>query len=203
MLFYFTFVMFFVIIRYHIKAFYYFKIMKKSMKKLVASLLALALFVGIFVGSTAFSPKSDGVVFINAKTAKGKEKSFQDIIGEFKGKVVYVDFWASWCPPCRNEMPFSKQLHEQFKDNKDVVFLYITFDRTEEAWKNGIEKMEIQGHHWYPSDVQKADINNKYQVAGIPRYMLVDKTGVVVNTDASRPSSGQVIATNISDLLKK
>jgi hypothetical protein len=51
--------------------------------------------------------------------------------------------------------------------------------------------------------VQKADINNKYQVAGIPRYMLVDKTGVVVNADASRPSSGQVIATNISDLLKK
>lgn len=167
------------------------------MKKIFALVTVLILSIGL----SSFSPKTDGVVFINAKNTKGQEKSFQDILKEFKGKVVYVDFWASWCPPCRGEMPFSKQLHEQFKGNKDVVFLYITFDRTEEAWKNGIEKMEIQGHHWYPSEVQRVDINNKYAVSGIPRYMLVDKKGVVVNDNASRPSSGQEIAKSIQALL--
>jgi thiol-disulfide isomerase/thioredoxin len=167
------------------------------MKKIVALMFVFVMFMGL----SAFTPKTEGVVFVKATHKNGKEKSFQDIIGEFKGKVVYVDFWASWCPPCRGEMPFSKQLHEKYKDNKDVVFLYITFDRTEEAWKNGIEKMEIQGHHWYPSETQKADINAKYQVSGIPRYMLVDKKGKVVNDNASRPSSGEVIAASIKALL--
>jgi thiol-disulfide isomerase/thioredoxin len=167
------------------------------MKKIVSLILVFTLFVGL----SAFNPKTDGVIFVAAKNAKGKEKSFQEIIGEFKGKVVYVDFWASWCPPCRGEMPHSKNLHEQFKGNKDVVFLYITFDRTEEAWKNGIEKMDIKGHHWYPSQTQQYDINAKFQVTGIPRYMLVDKKGNVVNDNAPRPSSGDVIATSIKALL--
>jgi thiol-disulfide isomerase/thioredoxin len=151
------------------------------------------LFLFIFsLSLLSFRPLSDGAVFVNAKDAKGKEKTFEDVIKEFKGKVVYVDFWASWCPPCRGEMPHSQQLHQQFKDNSNVVFLYITLDRTEDAWKNGIQKMDIKGYHWYPSEVQRQNFGQKFQVTGIPRYMLIDKKGNVVNDNAQRPSSGSV-----------
>ncbi len=162
------------------------------MKKL--SVLFVFLLSGLCLSS--FLPVSTtdegGVVFISAKDKKGKEKSFDEIVKEFKGKVVYVDFWASWCPPCRGEMPHSKQLHEQFKDNKNVVFLYITLDRTEDAWKNGIQKMDIRGYHWYPSEIQRQDFMTRFGISGIPRYMLIDKKGTVVNADASRPSSGTI-----------
>jgi thiol-disulfide isomerase/thioredoxin len=160
---------------------------------------ALLLFVAF--SFTAAAPQDSGIVFIEPKKKNGQEKNFDEVIKEFKGKVVYVDFWASWCPPCRGEMPYSKQLHDTFKGNDNVVFLYITFDRTENAWKNGITNMAIEGYHWYPSETQRMDINAKYQVSGIPRYMLIDKTGKVVNTDALRPSSGKGIADAIKALL--
>jgi thiol-disulfide isomerase/thioredoxin len=162
----------------------------------------LVLFFALTLSFSAFKSEklSDDVLFVNSKDAKGKEKTFDEVVKEFKGKVVYVDFWASWCPPCRGEMPHSKALHEQFKDNKNVVFLYITFDRTEEAWKNGIDKMAIKGYHWYPSEKQRQDIVQKFGVSGIPRYMLIDKKGSIVNQDANRPSSGK-IPDNINALL--
>ncbi|WP_375559846.1 TlpA family protein disulfide reductase [Bernardetia sp. OM2101] len=130
-------------------------------------------------------------VFLEQNNADGSVKMFEDVLAEYKGKVIYVDFWASWCPPCRAEMPSSQKLHSQF-EGKDVVFLYVSFDRAAAAWKNGIEKMDIQGVHFYPAADANQAVSSKYGITGIPRYMLVDKTGKVVNQDAPRPSSMQI-----------
>ena len=128
------------------------------------------------------------IVYLDGKKKDGTDKSFKDIISEFKGNVVYVDFWATWCGPCRMQFPYAKEVHKQL-EGKKVVFLYVSFDRSEAAWKKGVEDMQLQGYHLFPNDNQKSMINNEFQVSSIPRYMLIDKKGNVVNADAKRPST--------------
>jgi len=189
------------------------------MEKLHLKTLAVVL-MGLFIGITLTSavskvqpmanektdqktkekPQTEGIHFINPINKDGSEKLFTDVISQFKGKVVYIDFWASWCPPCRQQMPYSANLHREY-EGKDVVFLYVSFDRSEAAWKKGIEKYNIQGYHILPQQKLGMDINSKYQVTGIPRYMLVDKNGKVVNTDAPRPVQKQQLVTQIDKLL--
>ena len=156
--------------------------------------------------STTTEAKEPEKIFVDQTNADGSVKMFEDVLAEYEGKVIYVDFWASWCPPCRGEMPSSQKLHSQF-EGKDVVFLYVSFDRgqtreeKEAAWKNGIEKLDIKGVHFLPADDANQAVSTQYGISGIPRYMLVDKTGKVVNPDAPRPSSGQVIAGLINQYL--
>ncbi len=173
------------------------------------SVILLGLFVGITLSSAMLritpqssdaKPQSEGVHFINPKKQDGSDKLFNDVIKEFKGKVVYVDFWASWCPPCRQQMPHAKTMHQDYA-KKEVVFLYISFDRSDDAWKKGIEKFGIQGHHIMPGTALGNDINTKFQVTGIPRYLIIDKNGKVVDADAPRPSQTQDLKSKIDALL--
>jgi thiol-disulfide isomerase/thioredoxin len=124
-------------------------------------------------------------------------------IDDFKGKVVYIDFWASWCGPCRAEMPSSKQLHAMFsaKQQKEIVFLYISIDATEDAWKKGVEQLGIEGKQGISPGNWNSEIAKYFQINGIPRYMLMDKKGNIVDFNAKRPSSGQEIYNDIIRLL--
>ena len=117
-------------------------------------------------------------------------------LDEFKGKVVYVDVWASWCGPCRAEFPFSKQLHDRLTDKqkKDIVFLYLSIDEKEETWKNALKTLQLFGEQgWSPRAAQY------YGIPSIPRYMLINKKGDIVDPNAKRPSSGDAI---LQDMLK-
>src|ERR1039458_1509786 len=70
------------------------------------------------------------------KDIKGRLVSLSD----FKGKFVVIDFWASWCIPCREEMPATQKLASDLGDRSELVFLYISFDEDEQAWKNAVKK---------------------------------------------------------------
>jgi thiol-disulfide isomerase/thioredoxin len=144
--------------------------------------------------------KDGKIVFVSPKRADGKIKTFEEIIGEFKGKVVYVDFWATWCGPCRMEMPNSAQIHQAL-EGKEVVFLYISFDYSEDKWKKGVESLKIEGYHFYPNDDQRIEIDSKFQVTSIPRYMIFDRAGKLRDANAIRPSSGQALIQRLSSLL--
>lgn len=115
----------------------------------------------------------------------GKKVSLSD----FKGKIVYIDFWASWCGPCRAMMPASKQLHEQLteKEKKEIVFLYISIDANQEAWKKGINDMQIQGVNVISPGNWQSKACSYFQIQGIPRYMIMNKKGDIVVFDAKRP----------------
>jgi thiol-disulfide isomerase/thioredoxin len=106
------------------------------------------------------------------------DKLFDKIISKYKGKVILVDFWATWCAPCRSGIKKMIPLKEELKD-KDVVFLYIT-DQTspEKTYNNMIP--EIKGEHYRVTTDEWNYLKIKFNISGIPHYSLIDKMGNLV-----------------------
>ena len=138
------------------------------------------------------APNFEGV------TPEGKKISLADL----KGKIVYVDVWATWCVPCVEEIPYSKKIRKEFEQNKEVVFAYVSTDRDKTAWKNYLRKdPAFKGTHINLSEKGADFIYKSYKMAGIPAFMLIDQMGNIVSVKASPPSSGEV-AEEIRKLLK-
>ncbi|MCI4670642.1 MAG: TlpA family protein disulfide reductase [Bacteroidia bacterium] len=133
---------------------------------------------------------------IELKDENGKEVSLED----FKGKVIYLDFWASWCGPCRREMPYARKLQQDFK-GKDVVFLYVSVDDSEEAWRKAMEEEKLDGIHLWAGGFRKS-VPESYLVKSIPNYFLIDKNGVIVNNNPPRPS-GPTLSEEIKAYLEE
>lgn len=129
-------------------------------------------------------------------TLEGKEVSLSD----YEGKVVYVDFWASWCGPCRREMPHSEKIKKHFK-GKDVVFLNVSVDRNEKAWKNMVKQLNVGGVNAIATGDELGRAAYSYQLSGIPAFVLIDKNGKVVFTRAKRPSTNMALIADIEKLL--
>lgn len=116
-----------------------------------------------------------------------------DLIGNLSGKVVYIDIWASWCDPCRREMPASLALHDAYSE-KGVEFVYIANNDSEEKWREaitqtGLDRME---HVYLVLNPRDNTWTETLHVNTIPRYMIYDATGILVNANAPRPSSSGI-----------
>jgi thiol-disulfide isomerase/thioredoxin len=127
-------------------------------------------------------------------------QSLESIVKENEGKVVLVDFWASWCKPCRKEMKHVAKLHEKYKD---VVFVYISMDIEKDKWEAAAEKEGIKDekYSYMSATIRKSPNLPPLNVTAIPRYILFDKEGKLVNMDAPRPSDGKKLAKEIEKYL--
>ena len=123
------------------------------------------------------------------ETLDGKQVS----LSHLKGKVVYIDIWATWCGPCRAEFPWAKELKKRFEGNNEVVFLYASVDEDSKAWGKFLKTTNSpEGTHIRLSPIEQRKITEGYQCGGgVPKYFLIDKQGKIVSTLAPRPSSGK------------
>lgn len=132
--------------------------------------------------------------FVNYDNYKGGKTSLDDL----KGKYLYIDIWATWCRPCLNEIPALKNLEKQFH-GKNIEFVSISIDQASdyEKWKNMIKEKELTGIQLFATPNEMSFIEN-YQVEGIPRFIIIDAQGNIVNSNAPRPSDG-----NLANLLNR
>jgi thiol-disulfide isomerase/thioredoxin len=110
----------------------------------------------------------------------------------FKGKYVYIDIWATWCGPCRKELPFLEELQETYKKSDKIVFLSISIDQDHGAWRKMVTEKQMKGVQLLADQAWQSSIVRDYKISGIPRFLLIDPEGNIVSANAPRPSSERI-----------
>lgn len=129
-------------------------------------------------------------VFVDYENNAGGTTSLADL----KGKYVYIDVWATWCGPCKAEIPFLKKVEEKYHDkNIEFVSLSIDVKKDHAAWKQMIIDKELGGIQLMADNDWKSKFVTDYGIQGIPRFILVDPAGNIVNSDAPRPSDTKLV----------
>ena len=120
---------------------------------------------------------------------------------KYKTKVIFIDFWAPWCKPCMAEIPFAQELKKQY-EKEDVVFVYLGTNCKKENWELTIKEKNIKGEHFLLTDKQTKELNDIFDIRGIPHYVLLGKNGKVISKFSPRPSSGEELTSLIDKNLK-
>lgn len=120
---------------------------------------------------------------------------FQDIEGrlhsmtELLGKWVYVDIWATWCVPCKAEIPSLKALEEKYKKS-NVVFVSISIDKNHATWKRFVKDKQLGGLQLWAGDW--SELPSEMELGSVPRFLLIDPRGNWFDSNAPRPSSTEI-----------
>lgn len=174
------------------------------MRKMILS-LALILGMGLSASAATFAASVSEVPATELKTGDASpEFSYQDINGKtvtlenLKGKIVYIDVWATWCPPCRAELPALKQLEEKY--GKDMYFVSISCDQDKSKWEAMVKEKDLKGIQLHIGTDRS--FMQAYSITGIPRFILLDEGGKIISSDMTRPSNPETAKT-LETLLKK
>ncbi len=120
-------------------------------------------------------------------------------LADFKGKVVYIDLWASWCAPCREAMPAYKKLYEKHKDNEKIAFLGIAVSDGEKEWRQALKE---ENPNWIQLRDNDGTIARSYVANAIPKYIIIDKEGKIVSFNAPGPEDPNTEKLLLSELAK-
>ena len=131
--------------------------------------------------------KSDKLILT---TIKNDTTTFSNVLKKNKGKWLYVDFWASWCIPCRETMPASVKLNEELK-NENIAFIYIGLNDNKENWKNALQSNGIStSQNYFTENGNISKVVEELGINTIPHYIIYNPMGELVNGYANRPGKG-------------
>lgn len=162
-------------------------------------LMKLGLFNPNLENSTLATKAEDGTkepanYTMNLLDQKGKKVSLEDL----KGKVVFINFWATWCGPCIAEMPSIQKLHDKFKDNPDVVFVLLEAEGNKAKATKFMEKRKLNLPLYYPA----GDFPTEFFRGSLPTTVILDKQGNIAHiTEGMADYSGQDIVDFMNKVL--
>ena len=127
--------------------------------------------------------------FVNYENYDGGSTSLDDL----KGKYAYLDIWATWCGPCKVEIPFLKEIEKEF-EGKNIAFVSISIDKKEayDKWKQMIVERDLTGIQLIADSDWESQFLKEYGIEAIPRFILIDDKGNVVDANAPRPSNPEL-----------
>jgi len=149
--------------------------------------------------------KALDISYFDPETNEEKEIAgdfWKELKRKYQGKVVFVDIWATWCGPCRGEIPHAIELHEYFK-GKEIAFVNLCLASTKGEWEKMIKNSNINGDNYFFSKPQTQLLRDKLQFEGYPTYLIIDKQGNLVNKNAPRPSSKERIKKLLNEWIEK
>ncbi|TCD08261.1 TlpA family protein disulfide reductase [Pedobacter frigidisoli] len=131
-----------------------------------------------------------------SKNAIAPDFSISDVTGklvnlsDFKGKVVAIDVWATWCIPCMHSLPYFLKLRDKYKDNPNVVFVSISTDnsKSKDKWLSFLKSKDMNGVELHAGDEKSSAFEKAYNITGIPRYILIDREGKIIEDHAPQAS---------------
>lgn len=112
-------------------------------------------------------------------------------LDQFKGKYVFIDCWASWCSPCRAEIPHLKKLEEKFKE-RNIVFVGISSDNNKGKWLEALASLDLHGIQLLDNDTMLT-FSNFFKVTSIPRFILLNPEGRIERCVMTRPSDPETL----------
>lgn len=128
--------------------------------------------------------------FVNYENYHGGTSSLDD----YKGKYVFIDFWATWCGPCLKQIPHLKKIEEKYH-NHNIVFIGISTDKQKDKskWREYVEKYEMGGEQLLTDKSSYSDFYQDYGIKSIPRFILIDPNGNIVSSESPYPSDPKLI----------
>ncbi len=138
--------------------------------------------------STAIGQKQGNKAqYFETLTPYNKNFSFEQL----KGKIVFIDNWATWCGPCMKSHKVFEEKFESLKKIKDIVYVFVSFDRSEEIWRNSVSKFGVSDAtivHLYNGKAMDSPYGKFYNISSLPSYMVIDKQGLVFDTNPKKPT---------------
>jgi len=136
------------------------------------------------IRSITYAKGSNKLLAIDGKTVQ----DLNVVIKNRNGKLILLDFWASWCGPCRAEMPYSALLKKEYKGKK-IVFVTISTDANIADWQEAVkDEGLVNDDNFLLLNANQASFIKRYKINAIPRYILIGKDGKILNDDTPRPS---------------